>query len=773
MKKPRCRLIRLFVTILLLQACDSSTHSATDTGLDQELTGDTTATDIEVRGLDVRDDQDLEPELTGLDAQALDLDASTPDDIGTDSDAKDWEETADADASATQQTVPETLDASPTCLSESCVLLSNDLFDGESFQQSTSATFQQEFEGLTYFFRPYSRFRASHPGRVGRIWLYTQGEGAVRLQLSTGFPGGHHPCLDETTGDDQFPVGPVLRMEVSPEAGWRVFDLTSLEHEVGGFDEFFVLMDQEGDARVALAPAIPPQPGDYASNSGIIADAPGDGLECFSSMSVFGDDVSGNLAFVVRAELLTTQQLQERYFVRLTDGPALGGHASAGDFDNDGDDDILTYGTLYRNDGTAYVNVTEEAGLGALGGETLWGDFDNDGWRDVVGIGSSTFLFRNLGDGTFEDVSEGSGLFTGTSNQGAAWLDVEGDGFLDLMIASYGTLEDPEVAARDFLFLNQGDGTFLNATEAMGMSTGKICHGRGVCVADYDEDGDPDIYVGNYRLDPNFLWQNQGGEAGFKNVSYASGTQGVYEQGAYGHTIGPSFGDLNEDGWFDLVVPNLAHPRFIDFSDPTTILMNRTDGTFQTMETTQAGIAYDETHSDSTLLDVDNDGDLDLFLTAVYEGRRSYLYVNDGSAFFADDTYRAGILHMNGWGAAASDLDGDGDMDLMAHGIWVNQSQPGAWLQLRLVGGAAPGDSIGWSNRDAVGAVVRVESGQRTLTRQVEGGKGVGCQNSTRLHFGLAGADDPVTVHVRWPSGLTSDLSQLTPGTVVTVFERD
>lgn len=382
----------------------------------------------------------------------------------------------------------------------------------------------------------------------------------------------------------------------------------------------------------------------------------------------------------------------------------------------------------------------------------------------------------------FSDVTEQSGMVSVANNQGAAWVDVNGDGFLDLFVGSYGLAEDKETAARDYLFINQGDGTFVDMTEPMGMTSSTPFHARGVCVADYDADGDPDVYVGNYRLDPNFLWQNQGGNKGFIDVAFDSGTQGVNENFtfAYGHTIGPAFGDLNEDGLFDLVVPNLAHPRFISFSDPTSVYINQGDGTFENRRTEAAGIAYQETHSEATLFDIDSDGDLDLFISAVYEGQHAYLYENDSTGYFRDVTYESGVLLYNGWGAASSDLDGDGDMDLVASGIWENtawdpvsgQTLESNYLAVRLTGGAVPGDAAGWSNRDAIGAVVTVTAGDRTLTRQVEGGKGVGCQNSSTLNFGLGSSDEPVDIHIVWPSGRTFDMQSVALNQVVQIHER-
>ena len=736
----------------------------------------------EAGGDDAKGDAGPEAEVAGADAteltdaadarevpapvdvvEAVEL-AEVPADVPPDGDAA---ETPDAEV-AGFVALPEALadTASPSCAK--CFILLNETWDGAAdLKFPTKGDYTQVVEGATFYFRPWVRFRMPHPGKVKRLFVMTQGAGPVEMQLSTGFPGGHYPCLDESTGEDSYPFGQPFVMETSAEAGWRVFDVESAGMTVGGLDEFMVIFRQGEEARVGLSYPVPAAPGDYGIQGGLIADAPGDDMKCFSSMTNFADEAELPLLWVVRAEIEAEEVMAPRWFEdKGGEGLNVGGHAAFGDFDNDGDEDLLSNGSLWQNDGNGlFTNVTVDAGLSGLGGETVFGDFDNDGFRDVLGVGGKAMLYRNLGDGTFADVTAGSGIFIDASSQGVAWVDVDQDGYVDFYAASYGTLADPEVPTRDYLFISNGDGTFYDFTGQAGMpvSPPKVYHGRGVCTADYDGDLDPDIYVGNYRLDPNQLWQNQGGLSGFKEVGGPAGVKGWFELwGGYGHTIGPSFGDLDGDGVIDLIVPNLAHPRFIDFSDRTTVYINEGDGTFAGFQTPERGILYDETHSDSVLLDVDNDGDLDVFLTAVYEGRRSYLYTNDGTAMFKDETYHAGIAHFNGWGCAAADVDGDGDVDLVANRLFRNQQElAGHWLEVKLTGGATPGNAEGFSNRDAIGAVVTVEAGGQKLLRQVEGGKGTGCQNSSVLHFGLGSAAVADKLDVLWPSGKTTTMTQV------------
>ena len=673
-------------------------------------------------------------------------------------------------------------DAEPGC--EDCYLAIHDGWTGDYdvvYPQQNNYDFQDG--DTTIYFTPWMRYRVPHPGTISRILVYTAGAGAISLHLSTGFPGGHYPCLSEDSGADPYMVYKPFVMEVTEEPGWRAFDVSAAAHTMLGYDELFVIFDQLEDARVGLVYPSEVAQGDYKVYGGLIGDPPGDQMQCFPSMSNFTDNYESPLVWLMRAEVLSEQVVDKHIFAdQGADGPKVGGHASFGDFDNDGDEDFLSNGSLWANDGSGkFENISEEAQLAGLGGETVWGDYDNDGFRDILGVGGADTLFHNNGDGTFTNVTEEAGLAPmQANNQGVVWVDVDGDGYLDFYAGSYGTLEDGEKATRDYFFYNNGDGTFTDANEAFGLPTTPIYyHGRGVCVSDYDQDGDPDIYVGNYRLDPNQLWNNLGGLDGFEDVAWDAGVKGMFEQGAWGHAIGPGWADLDNDGLFDIVLANLAHPRFYTFSDPTTLHFNNGDGTFTPYESEpfvppEKGILYDETHSDTTMFDYDNDGDVDIFLTSVYEGRRSQLYANDGTGYFVDTTYEAGIRHFNGWGAGAGDIDNDGDQDLVAHRLFLNQQENGNhYLKVKLVGGATVDGPNGFSNRDAIGAVVTVKIGDKLQVRQVEGGTGVGCQNSSILHFGL-GADASVdSVLVDWPSGMQSDLGQTDADQTILIEEAD
>ena len=479
--------------------------------------------------------------------------------------------------------------------------------------------------------------------------------------------------------------------------------------------------------------------------------------------------------YMVEVDGVYEDVLERTWFNDVSEDAGLAGlgRVSWPDFDNDGDPDLCSGGgVLYRNEGDGtFTDVTEAAGIGGFGASGgVWADYDNDGDLDLYAAVSSfesedpethDRLWRNEGDGTFTDVSDAAGApYDDFPTQAAAWGDFDGDGWIDLYVANY---EEPgeelSNGTPDILWRNNGDGTFSDATAAAGLEIDPLLCGRGVAWADFDQDFDLDFYVSNYRLDPNLLWVNQG-DGTFVDEALARGVQGYKPlmQYAWGHTIGSVWGDLDNDGDLDLVAANLAHPRFIEFSDKTMVLRNEgaPDWTFTDLQPS-SGIAYAETHSNATMGDYDNDGDLDVHITCVYAGRRSFLYRNDGDFHFTDVNYPSGLYIDGGWGSAWADYDGDGDLDFAAKALYENTlgdvGEAGHWLAIRLEGTD--------SNRAAIGAQIFVEAGGRLFVRSVSGGTGTGCQPPLVQHFGLGGAPAVERIEVRWPSGRTESWDEL------------
>jgi hypothetical protein len=294
---------------------------------------------------------------------------------------------------------------------------------------------------------------------------------------------------------------------------------------------------------------------------------------------------------------------------------------------------------------------------------------------------------------------------------------------------------------------------------------------RGVTACDFDQDADLDIYVSNYRLQPNLLWRNDGSGA-FADVAAEYNALATSPGFEGGHSIGAAWGDFDGDGRFDLFAGNFAHVDDRGDQPKSRFLRNLgPPGGYHFEDRGTCGIFYQESYASPAAGDYDNDGDLDLFFTTVYGiasfGRPNHavLYRNDGRFAFADATADAGLADLPPtYQAAWADFDRDGDLDLATAGkLFVNEGQGGHWLEVRLCG---DGKRV---NAAAVGTQVRVRCGPTLVTRQVEAGTGEGNQNDLTLHFGLGTHSGPLTVEVMWPDGRRRALRAVRPDRLVEV----
>ena len=436
------------------------------------------------------------------------------------------------------------------------------------------------------------------------------------------------------------------------------------------------------------------------------------------------------------------------------------GASSYFDLEGDGDLDGATGKSLWINDGlNQYTLVAPEVMPEVGSGRGHWADFDNDGDQDLLLTGQEEFLFRN-DDGLFVDITETSGIddsqthtCNGVTSDGhvptetAAWIDYDGDGLLDVYLGNFICWDDG-LAAKDMLYRNLGDGTFENVSEPAGIMLwqGYGQAARSTSPADYDNDGDMDLLVNNYRLHRNLFWRNLG-DGTFSDAAAETTLSGTKQGSAYGHSISSAWADFNHDGFLDVFVANLAHPRFLEFSDKARLYMSSggADPVFEDV-TEGAGFRFQETAGGAIAWDYDNDGDMDLLWNCIYAERPSQFYRNDWpEGGWTEVTYPTGLRVTNGWEVTVADLDDDGDLDYAANKYWgidddnlyLNQNP---WnrrsIQVRPLGRGQGG-----TNRDGFGARVRVMVEGVERMQEKTSSSGVSNQSSPWLHFGIGEAD--------------------------------
>jgi hypothetical protein len=429
-----------------------------------------------------------------------------------------------------------------------------------------------------------------------------------------------------------------------------------------------------------------------------------------------------------------------------------GGKAAFGDYNHDGFVDLYT-GKLWRNEhGKRFIEVTDS---GIEGGEGIWGDYDNDGNLDLFTFTGSGALYNNRGDGTFDAIAFPE--LPTKNSRGAVWIDINNDSLLDLYVGGYEIWQ--QAVHPDVVYMNKGQGNFEEVWRSP-----ENYSARGITAADYDEDGFVDVYVSNYRLQPNFLWKNDH-KNGFENIAEQSKAHGIpdavisYTGGIKypicGHTIGSCFSDMNNDGLIDLFVGNFSHPR-AGQDHPQFLQNGGAENNFVFEDKSEsAGLAWQESYASPTFGDFNNDGLQDFFFTTVYgvgSGNiRNYpvLYQGKGNWAFEDVTSLQQLNELPPtYQAALADIDNDGDLDLCTAGKLFRNDNPlsGKWLKLQLAGDGTKVNTAG------IGATVRIKVGDRIITRHIESGTGEGNQNDLTLHFGFGELDaDTVSAEVTWP----------------------
>jgi hypothetical protein len=462
---------------------------------------------------------------------------------------------------------------------------------------------------------------------------------------------------------------------------------------------------------------------------------------------------------------------------------------------------------LYRNNGDGtFTDVTEAAGVKAEGYSmgVAAADYDNDGWEDLYVVGvNRNILYHNNGDGAFTDVTARAGAPGAKSPHGkmwsicAGWFDYDNDGWLDLFVVNYcvwGFDKDPFCGTRftgvraycypsefaplpNTLYHNNGDGTFTDVSAPAGISE-HLGKGMGVAFADYDADGYQDVFVANDTT-RNFLFHNNG-DGTFTELGLRVGV--AYNgDGAALSYMGADFRDVDNDGLPDLFVTAISNEMFSYFR-------NEGGGIFDdyTHRSLLGRLSIFSSGWSNGIFDLNNDGWKDLFSSNSHVNdqvqmelnvpfkQRNAVYANLGGQFTnvsaaAGNDFQVAAAHR---GAAFGDLDNDGRMDVVVSRfdapaeIFRNVSADGNhWLLVKTVGTR--------SNRDGIGARIKLESEGGTQYNHVTTSVGYASSSDRRVHFGL-GKDKVVKkLVVLWPSGVRQELTDIHADQTLTVTEPD
>ncbi len=460
---------------------------------------------------------------------------------------------------------------------------------------------------------------------------------------------------------------------------------------------------------------------------------------------------------------------------------------------------------LYHNNGDGtFTDVTATAKVGGTGygmGVTF-GDYDNDGWTDiyVTNYGGNA-LYHNNHNGTFADVTPQAGVSSSGWSTGATFFDYDNDGYLDLYVAHYVDYKLGEKAKRSMLseregyryfpgprdyhgqsgtlYHNNRDGTFTDVTRETELYR-PDSKGLGVVAVDYDGDGWVDLLVANDRAPINLFHNNRDGT--FKDVALEAGVA-FDENGNARGSMGVDAGDYNGDGRPGLVVTNMVFEG---------IALYRSAGQGAFEEVSRAAKIAEPSYRyvgwGVALVDYNNDGYLDLlafnghvqpyidiFSDSVTYAQEPVLLENLGNGAFADRSREVGpafSARRVARGAAFGDYDNDGDVDIAvatSNGPVVLLRNEGGngnnWIEIKLIGSK--------SNRDAVGARVRVTAGGRAQVADVKGGSSYLSQNDPRLHFGLGQEKTVGQIQVRFPSGTVRTLRGLPVNRVFVIREDE
>lgn len=429
------------------------------------------------------------------------------------------------------------------------------------------------------------------------------------------------------------------------------------------------------------------------------------------------------------------------------------------DIDNDGwedifitDKDITKPNLFYKNNGDKTFTKTIINSITTDLASTVcssWADFTNDGKVDALIVNNtrnSNALFINNGGLNFQKVGTSSVTEHPAYYHSGSFVDYDNDGWLDIFVSNFMPTKFHE------LYHNNKNGTFTAITN--GPIVNEAYMSLGATWADYDNDGDGDLFIPNANNENNSFFINNG------NGTFTKATSLNICNDA-GNSVASCWGDVNNDGYLDLFVSNASNQNNFFY-------INNKLGGFTKI--TEGEIVNDGGHSHGcSFVDIDNDMDLDLYVTN--DIGIKFLYTNDGNGNFTrkkDEIIGANFGKSMGQSWFDADKDGDLDLIVVTHSgqknqFFSNNGNTNKWTSIKLVGNI--------SNKSAIGARIELKSGGKWQYREVNSQSGLGGQNSIRCHFGLASNTIIDTVIVKWPSGYKQVLTNLPVNTFQTITE--
>jgi hypothetical protein len=652
------------------------------------------------------------------------------------------------------------------------------------------------------------------PCTISKIRIYYYGTEAVKDTIYIcGFPTAGNLYPTEYIWDYNTLVSPII-VDYDGKEGWKEYDITSSGLKSDGLDKIVIQhkMKEKG----------PFFGYDNNGRQGQLSWY----SDPFTPNSQFYN-IQGSIHYTTQGDYMVRLELTYLYpdgtgskfpppptFVQMPFN--MSGENSIVDIDRDGWDDVVLGASVFKNTYTAdgaFENISSKTKISAAG--TNWVDYDNDGAVDCYAFLNSTpdwdkrmvqsfdKIYKNTGLGTFTQMTNDQvfvkpfpnpatdfKLGTGEKNETyfnpyntctPFWVDYNTDGWPDLFIANkrIEIANKTEIYCPDEIWLNNKNGTFTNRRVETNISSGEPytnvdslnsggyydCYGA--AAVDYNNDMKPDIFVANYRLAPDNLYKNNGNGT-FTDVGATTGVRGTPTAASnyFGHGMGSSWGDFNNDGLMDLCVGNLAHTDSRGmYSNPSLIFKNKKSGNEYVFDEVhkQMGLKFHEGNAGACWTDFDNDGYQDLW-HGKYSGGPGAFYLNQGPPDYKlkDITWDVNCIMDSPWEGVRLDFDNDGDQDMLIKGSIIRNdlSVKGNWVIIRL--GGSPVDRI---SNDALGTKVVVYAGGKAFYREFMG-TAAGThsnQNSNQLHFGIGKAEVIDSVVITYQNNQKNVITNLTP----------